>query len=127
MTSNNRKITTQIAFTIELIRIDLSYNRTGIQITGRKEISRSPRFVLVKNSTNAHCLHLQGCLNQRTAQALQNSADTDNAQKSTNKMTDVHDKKTRSYNMSQIKAKNTRPEMMVRNTCLGKVTDTGYT
>jgi DNA mismatch endonuclease (patch repair protein) len=29
-------------------------------------------------------------------------------------MTDVHDKKTRSYNMSQIKAKNTKPEIMVR-------------
>jgi DNA mismatch endonuclease (patch repair protein) len=29
-------------------------------------------------------------------------------------MADVHDKKTRSYNMSQIKAKNTKPEMPVR-------------
>lgn len=29
-------------------------------------------------------------------------------------MTDVHDKKTRSYNMSQIKGKNTRPEFLVR-------------
>lgn len=29
-------------------------------------------------------------------------------------MTDVHDKMTRSYNMSQIKAKNTKPELMVR-------------
>lgn len=29
-------------------------------------------------------------------------------------MTDVHDKKTRSYNMSQIKGKNTRPELLVR-------------
>ena len=29
-------------------------------------------------------------------------------------MTDVHDKKTRSYNMSQIKAKDTKPEMIVR-------------
>ncbi|RFS17342.1 very short patch repair endonuclease [Emticicia sp. C21] len=29
-------------------------------------------------------------------------------------MTDVHDKKTRSYNMSQIKGKNTKPEIMVR-------------
>jgi len=29
-------------------------------------------------------------------------------------MPDVHDKKTRSYNMSQIKAKNTKPEMLVR-------------
>ena len=29
-------------------------------------------------------------------------------------MTDVHDKKTRSYNMSQIKATNTKPEMVVR-------------
>jgi DNA mismatch endonuclease, patch repair protein len=29
-------------------------------------------------------------------------------------MTDVHDKQTRSYNMSQIKGKNTRPEIMVR-------------
>lgn len=27
---------------------------------------------------------------------------------------DVHDKKTRSYNMSQIKSKNTKPEKMVR-------------
>lgn len=29
-------------------------------------------------------------------------------------MADVHDKKTRSYNMSQIKAKDTKPEMIVR-------------
>jgi len=29
-------------------------------------------------------------------------------------MADVHDKKTRSYNMSQIKGKDTKPEMLVR-------------
>ena len=29
-------------------------------------------------------------------------------------MADVHDKKTRSYNMSQIKVTNTKPEMLVR-------------
>ena len=29
-------------------------------------------------------------------------------------MTDVHDKKTRSFNMSQIKGKDTKPEMLVR-------------
>ncbi len=29
-------------------------------------------------------------------------------------MADVHDKKTRSYNMSRIRAKNTKPEMLVR-------------
>lgn len=29
-------------------------------------------------------------------------------------MTDVHDKRTRSYNMSRIKAKDTGPEMLVR-------------
>ncbi|MFW5982990.1 MAG: very short patch repair endonuclease [bacterium] len=29
-------------------------------------------------------------------------------------MTDVHDDRTRSYNMSQIKGKNTKPEMIVR-------------
>lgn len=29
-------------------------------------------------------------------------------------MVDVHDKKTRSYNMSQIKGKNTKPEILVR-------------
>jgi DNA mismatch endonuclease, patch repair protein len=29
-------------------------------------------------------------------------------------MADVHDNETRSYNMSQIKGKNTRPEMLVR-------------
>ena len=29
-------------------------------------------------------------------------------------MADVHDKKTRSYNMSRIKGKNTKPEMQVR-------------
>ena len=29
-------------------------------------------------------------------------------------MTDVHDKKTRSYNMSRIRAKDTKPEMIVR-------------
>lgn len=29
-------------------------------------------------------------------------------------MPDVHDKKTRSYNMSRIKGKNTKPELLVR-------------
>lgn len=29
-------------------------------------------------------------------------------------MADVHSKKTRSYNMSRIKGKNTKPEMLVR-------------
>ncbi|MGI8635348.1 MAG: very short patch repair endonuclease [Segetibacter sp.] len=29
-------------------------------------------------------------------------------------MADVHDKETRSYNMSRIKGKNTKPEMLVR-------------
>ena len=29
-------------------------------------------------------------------------------------MTDVHNKKTRSFNMSQIKGKNTKPELLVR-------------
>lgn len=29
-------------------------------------------------------------------------------------MSDVHDKQTRSYNMSQIKGKNTKPELLVR-------------
>jgi len=29
-------------------------------------------------------------------------------------MTDVHNKETRSFNMSQIKGKNTKPEMLVR-------------
>ena len=29
-------------------------------------------------------------------------------------MADVHDKKTRSYNMSQVKGKDTKPEMVVR-------------
>lgn len=29
-------------------------------------------------------------------------------------MADIHDKKTRSYNMSQIKGKNTKPEMLIR-------------
>ena len=29
-------------------------------------------------------------------------------------MADLHDKKTKSYNMSQIKGKNTKPEMPVR-------------
>ena len=29
-------------------------------------------------------------------------------------MADVHDKATRSYNMSQIRSRNTKPEMLVR-------------
>ena len=29
-------------------------------------------------------------------------------------MTDVHEKKTRSYNMSRIRSKDTKPEIMVR-------------
>ena len=35
-------------------------------------------------------------------------------------MTDVHDKKTRSYNMSRIRSKNTKPELLVRKFLLGK-------
>lgn len=35
-------------------------------------------------------------------------------------MTDVHDKDTRSYNMSQIKGKNTKPELLVRKFLFSK-------
>lgn len=35
-------------------------------------------------------------------------------------MTDVHDKATRSYNMSRIKGKDTRPEMLVRKFLFSK-------
>ena len=35
-------------------------------------------------------------------------------------MTDVHDKKTRSYNMSRIRAKDTKPEMIVRKCLFSK-------
>jgi len=35
-------------------------------------------------------------------------------------MTDVHDKKTRSYNMSRIRAKDTKPEMIVRKYLFSK-------
>lgn len=35
-------------------------------------------------------------------------------------MADVHDKRTRSYNMSQIKSKNTKPEMIVRKFLFAK-------
>ena len=35
-------------------------------------------------------------------------------------MADVHDKKTRSYNMSQIKGSDTKPEMVVRKYLHGK-------
>ena len=35
-------------------------------------------------------------------------------------MTDVHNKKTRSYNMSRIRSKNTKPEMIVRRFLFGK-------
>lgn len=35
-------------------------------------------------------------------------------------MADVHDKKTRSYNMSRIKSKDTRPEIIVRKFLFGK-------
>jgi len=35
-------------------------------------------------------------------------------------MTDVHDKKTRSYNMSRIRSKNTKPEMIVRKFIFSK-------
>lgn len=35
-------------------------------------------------------------------------------------MTDVHTKATRSYNMSQIKSKNTKPEMLVRKYIFSK-------
>ena len=35
-------------------------------------------------------------------------------------MTDVHDKKTRSYNMSQIKGKDTKPEMLIRKFLFSK-------
>ena len=35
-------------------------------------------------------------------------------------MTDVHDKKTRSYNMSRIKSKGTKPEILVRKYLFSK-------
>jgi len=35
-------------------------------------------------------------------------------------MTDVHNKETRSYNMSQIKGKNTKPEILVRKYLFSK-------
>ena len=35
-------------------------------------------------------------------------------------MADVHDKKTRSYNMSKIRSKNTKPEMLVRKYLFSK-------
>jgi DNA mismatch endonuclease, patch repair protein len=35
-------------------------------------------------------------------------------------MADVHDKETRSYNMSQIRAKNTKPEILVRKFLFSK-------
>lgn len=35
-------------------------------------------------------------------------------------MADVHDKQSRSYNMSQIKGKNTKPEMLVRKFLFSK-------
>ncbi len=35
-------------------------------------------------------------------------------------MADVHDKKTRSYNMSQIKGKDTKPEIMIRKFLISK-------
>ena len=35
-------------------------------------------------------------------------------------MTDVHDKKTRSYNMSQIRGKDTKPELIVREFLFAK-------
>lgn len=37
-----------------------------------------------------------------------------NFKTSTYQMADVHDKATRSYNMSQIKGKNTKPELLIR-------------
>ena len=35
-------------------------------------------------------------------------------------MTDVHDKQTRSFNMSRIKSKDTKPEMLVRKCLFSK-------
>src|ERR1035437_7134741 len=35
-------------------------------------------------------------------------------------MADVHDKKTRSYNMSHIKSKNTKPELLIRKYIFNK-------
>ena len=35
-------------------------------------------------------------------------------------MADVHDKETRSYNMSRIKSKNTKPEMLIRKFLFSK-------
>jgi len=38
-------------------------------------------------------------------------------------MTDVHDRDTRSFNMSQIKSKNTKPELIVRKFFFHMVSD----
>jgi DNA mismatch endonuclease (patch repair protein) len=35
-------------------------------------------------------------------------------------MTDVHDRKTRSFNMSRIRGKDTKPELLVRKFLFGK-------
>jgi DNA mismatch endonuclease (patch repair protein) len=75
---------------------------------------KSPRFAFSKISASTHCTHLQSRTIQPKAQALQKSAILPKHLKNTNNMTDVHDKKTRSFNMSQIKGKDTKPEMLVR-------------
>jgi len=41
-------------------------------------------------------------------------------------MADVHDKITRSYNMSQIKGRNTKPEMLVRKFLHANGSVTGF-
>jgi hypothetical protein len=38
-------------------------------------------------------------------------------------MVDVHDQETRSYNMSRIRSRDTKPEILVRNFCSEKVSD----
>ncbi len=117
MTSNDRHIKTQTDFPNGLTRLDQQCNRT--RTTAKKEKIKIPRFAFLKISASAHCTHLQSCMSQPTAQALQKSAILPTHSNYTNEMTDVHDKSTRSYNMSQIKSKNTKPELTVRKYLFG--------
>jgi len=119
MTSNDRHTVTQTDFMDGLIRLDQQCNRT--RTTDREEKRKSPRFAFLKISASAHCTHPANP-SEPTLQAkvCGKSAILPTHPKRTNEMTDVHDKKTRSYNMSQIRAKNTKPEMTVRKYLFGQ-------
>ena len=82
-------------------------------MTELKEI-KSPPFAFLKISATTLAAHCQATQAYPQTKAYQRAAILPTQKNLICIMSDVHNKKTRSYNMSQIKGKNTKPEILVR-------------